>query len=256
MHTADRGNLEAIVALLLGAGLVLFVMRRYSWSAILIGLAASIKPQPVVFLLLLLRKRLYRQASLGVSVAAARVLLALTALGPAAGTENLLRLLYDRLSRYAVGAVRSFHLRRVEDGWQELGGRIGCAHADAAGGQCCAGGGWGIYVLLRCFRLPVVNQMILLAVAITLFPPAAGEYTCCTCMSLLVCFGVFDSGCGGRSGGGSARGRCCLCWLCLRFHFRRLASSLGTAGLPGWLCWCACCSWREVFRCRVRSLAR
>jgi hypothetical protein len=44
------------------------------------------------------------------------------------------------------------------------------------------------FVLLRFFKLPVVNQMILLGAAITLLPPVAAEYTL---LHLYVPFGIF-----------------------------------------------------------------
>ena len=45
-----------------------------------------------------------------------------------------------------------------------------------------------VFVVLRVFKLPVTNQMILISVAITLFPPDAGDYTL---LHLYVPFGVF-----------------------------------------------------------------
>ena len=82
IFTADRGNLEGVIALILGTGLVLFVMGRYYGAAVFIGLAASIKPFPGLFLLLLLRKKLYREFAVGVTAMVCTTLLALTALGP------------------------------------------------------------------------------------------------------------------------------------------------------------------------------
>jgi hypothetical protein len=43
-------------------------------------------------------------------------------------------------------------------------------------------------VLFRIFKMPAVNQMIMLGVAMTLIPPSAGEYTL---LSLYVPFGAF-----------------------------------------------------------------
>jgi len=82
IFTMDRANLEGAVGLILGTGLVLFAIGRYYGSAIFIGLAASVKPFPGLFLLLLVRKKLYKEAVVGVAAALCSTVLALTMLGP------------------------------------------------------------------------------------------------------------------------------------------------------------------------------
>ena len=82
IFTADRANMEAVVTLVLGIGLALFASEKNYASAIFIGLSACIKPFPVIFLLLLVRKRRYREVATGIAVAAGTVLLVLTTLGP------------------------------------------------------------------------------------------------------------------------------------------------------------------------------
>jgi hypothetical protein len=80
--TADRGNTEGVVWALAAAGLCFLLRARYRTAAVLIGLAASIKPFSILFLLLLLGRRKYKAAALGVATAGLVVIAALTTLGP------------------------------------------------------------------------------------------------------------------------------------------------------------------------------
>ena len=79
---ADRGNIEAVVWALAAAGLCLLLRGRTRSAAVLIGLSAAIKPFTILFLLLLLRHRRYKEAALGVATAGLMLLAALTVLGP------------------------------------------------------------------------------------------------------------------------------------------------------------------------------
>jgi uncharacterized membrane protein len=56
--TADRGNIEGVVWALAAAGLCFLLRARYRTAAVLIGLSASIKPFSILFLLILLGRRL------------------------------------------------------------------------------------------------------------------------------------------------------------------------------------------------------
>jgi uncharacterized membrane protein len=76
------GNLEGVVWAVAAAGLCFLLRAKYRTAAVLIGIAASIKPFPILFLLLLLRRRRYKEAALGVATAGLVLLSALTALGP------------------------------------------------------------------------------------------------------------------------------------------------------------------------------
>jgi Glycosyltransferase family 87 len=195
IFAADRANLEGAVGLILGTGLVLFAGRRYYGSAVLIGLAASIKPFPVLFLLLLLRKRRYREIAVGVSTAVCSTLLALTALGPT--PHAAYRALQPGIKRYYEHYVINV-LAITEERFEhsildclKVVGRAGTSerkmHAILLVSVLLGAVGFA-FVLFRFFRLPTVNQMILLGVAITLFPPVAAEYTL---LHLYVPFGVF-----------------------------------------------------------------
>lgn len=79
---ADRGNIEGVVWALAAAGLCLLLRGRNHSAAVLIGLSAAIKPFTILFLLLLLRHRRYKDAALCAATAGLMLLAALTALGP------------------------------------------------------------------------------------------------------------------------------------------------------------------------------
>jgi Glycosyltransferase family 87 len=194
--TADRANLEGAVGLILGTGLILFAGRRYYLSAVFIGLAASVKPFPVVFFLLLLGKRRYREVVVGLSALACSTLLALAALGPTPfaayrGLQPGVKYYFDhyvmgvfddRAARFGHSIMDSSKVVVID--------RIGASerniHALLLASIFLGAVGFA-FVLFRLFKLPILNQMILLGVSITLFPPVAPEYTL---LHLYVPFGV------------------------------------------------------------------
>lgn len=59
LYCLDRGNIEIVGATLCACGLVAFIRRSNHASAILFGIAISVKPFPVLFLYLFLRRKLY-----------------------------------------------------------------------------------------------------------------------------------------------------------------------------------------------------
>jgi hypothetical protein len=230
VFTADRGNLEGAVGLVLGTGLVLFVMRRFYWAAMCIGVAASIKPFPGLFFLLLLRKKRYRELTIGLAAGACSTLLALSALGPTPiaaykGLQPGVKRYYSSYimqirdreeSRFAHSIMDSFKSIAFESVQVYRKHRLNSAEVEAqstlpdtyiAPAQINTAptgysgrfravfllsmllGAIGIlYTILRVFKMPCVNQMILVSVAITLFPPVAAEYTL---LHLYVPLGLF-----------------------------------------------------------------
>jgi hypothetical protein len=235
LFTADRGNLEGVIALILGTGLVLFVVERYYGAAVFIGLAASIKPFPGLFLLLLLSKKLYREFAVGVVTVVCSTLLALTALGPnpiAAYRElqpGVQRYYNDYIMKVLPrGEGRFAHsitdtLKNVASEWAHArenkksgrteeeqdaidaspqapvpealklaDGMVRSRHYAQIHEIFILGMSLGVVVfaftMLKFFKLPVVNQMILAGTLLTLVPPSAGEYTL---IELYVPFGVF-----------------------------------------------------------------
>jgi hypothetical protein len=197
MFAADRGNLEGVVQLILGAGLILFAKQRYYGSAVFIGLAASLKPFPAIFLLLLLTNRRYREFATGIAVAVASVLLALTALGPTPiaayrglrpGMETyyyvyVANILPPEQTRFGHSITDA--LKSVANNWAAASTHnmhLLLTLATLLDALVFA------FVLLRIFKMPALNRMIMLGVAVTLFPPVAAEYTL---LALYVPFGVF-----------------------------------------------------------------
>jgi hypothetical protein len=236
---ADRGNLEGVVALIVGTGLVLYIAERYFGAAVFIGLAASIKPFPALFLLLLLRKKRYREAAVGFAVAACSIVLALTALGPTPikaykGLQPGVNYYYNKyiMTILQPDETRFAHsitdcMKSIGITWLHVSDRRKSASLKEANRAAMAlpsqpalvqaspqpteplpatrslsygqyhaiflastflGAGVLVFIVLRLYHLPAVNQMILLAIAVTLLPPVSSEYTL---IHLYVPFGAF-----------------------------------------------------------------
>jgi len=202
---ADRGNIEAVVWALAAGGLCLLLRGRTSSAAVLIGLSAAIKPFTILFLLLLLRHRRYKDAALGVATAGLMLLAALTALGP-----NPWRAYQDLKPGISIYAARYItNLTPVEearfshsllDGMKsaavtvEMGGIYPIKALVEVTQLRTEPGGWhGVRPLVRVYpfvvfagiglicavfyKMPILNQLTALAVAATLFPPVSGDYT-------------------------------------------------------------------------------
>jgi hypothetical protein len=213
---ADRGNLEGVVGLILGTGLVLYIAERYFGAAVFIGLAASIKPFPGLFFLLLVRKKRYREVAVGLAVAACSILLALTALGPTPikayeSLEPGVNRYYNNYILKVLPPDEGRFAHSILDGMKELTAEAFAPPSQAvpekvaprpAGSSpvtrsqvhkmflasLLLGAGVLVFVSRRLYKLPAVNQMILLAVAVTLLPPVSSEYTL---IHLYVPFGAF-----------------------------------------------------------------
>jgi len=61
LYCLDRGNLENLLFVLTSASLLFFMRRKYTASAIFLSVAIGMKLYPVVFLLLFLKKRRYKE---------------------------------------------------------------------------------------------------------------------------------------------------------------------------------------------------
>jgi|GEM_PF-1919187 hypothetical protein len=202
---ADRGNTEVVVWALAGAGLCFLLRGKTLAAAVLIGLSASIKPFSILFLLLLLRRRKYKEAALGLVTAGLVAIAALTAIGPTPwkAYQDLKPDMSLYVSDYVfnlkpVGEMRFNH--SLLDGMKsaavtvEMGGIHPVKALVEVTELRLEPGGWhgarplvriypyvaiaGFGLLLAVFyRMPILNQLTALAVAITIFPPVAGEYT-------------------------------------------------------------------------------
>jgi hypothetical protein len=202
---ADRGNIEAIVWALAAAGLCFLLRGRTLSAAVLIGLSAAIKPFTILFLLLLLRHRRYKDAAIGLATAGLMLLAAWTALGPT--PWKAYQELKPGISLYAsdyimnlkpVGEMRFNH--SLLDGMKsaavtvEMGGIYPIKALVEVTKLRAEPGGWhavrplvdiypfvvfaGIGLICAVFyKMPLLNQLTALSVVVTLFPPVSGEYT-------------------------------------------------------------------------------
>jgi hypothetical protein len=203
--TADRGNIECVVWALAAAGLCFLLRARYRTAAVLIGLAASIKPFSILFLLLLLGRRKYKAAALGVATAGLVVFAALTILGP--NPWKVYRDLKPNESYYLDNYVGNLmqngeaqFCHSLLDGMKSaaLTVEMGGVHPVKALVEVpilsAEPGGWHVvHTLVRIYpfvaiaglgllfavfyRMPMLNQLTALGVAVTLFPPVAADYS-------------------------------------------------------------------------------
>jgi hypothetical protein len=205
LFTADRGNIEGFVWALAAAGLCLVLRARYGAGAILIGVAASIKPFSILYFLLLLRRGKFKDVAFGVGTTGVLVLAALVALGP-----NPLKAYRDLnsgmslyIARYVTNLMPLDEARfdhSILDGMKSAALTVemrGIRPHKAVGDVerlRAEPGGWrraqqlariyplvafaGLAILLAVFyKKPMLNQLTALGAAVTLFPPSAGEYT-------------------------------------------------------------------------------
>jgi Glycosyltransferase family 87 len=75
-----RANIEGMMWIAVCAGAAMFARRRYSGAAVAFGIAASLKPYPVLWFALMARHRKYREVALGLLSVAAVTLASLLAI--------------------------------------------------------------------------------------------------------------------------------------------------------------------------------
>lgn len=205
LFTADRANLEGAAWALVGSGLCFLLGGKFRTAAVLIGCGAAIKPFPILFLLLLVRRRKYKEAALGILIPLVATLAALTILGTnpwkaykdlkvgvASYQEdyvnNLMPVDDFRFDHSLLHGMKSIALCR------EMGGIRPSLALSEVPRLRAEPGGWHearrlarvypfiavpalLLLLAASFRTPLLNQLTAIAIAITLFPPMAGEYT-------------------------------------------------------------------------------
>jgi hypothetical protein len=214
--TADRGNLEAVVWALSAAGLCFLLRAKYCTAAVLIGLSACIKPFSILFFLLFLCRRKFKEPAIGLAVVGLVVIAALTALGPnpwkayqdlMPGIRDHIAIHVDRMDPY--GEVRFEH--SLLDGMKSaaLTAEMGGIHPVKALVEVpilSDDSTWeehvvhplvlvypfiviAVFMLLLAvfYRMPMLNQLTAVAVTITLIPPCSADYTL---LALYVPFGA------------------------------------------------------------------
>lgn len=82
IFTANRANIEWVGCALTALAIACFLGERYLWAGVILGVAGAIKPFPLIFLILLLWRRRYREAVTGIAATVLISLAALVVLGP------------------------------------------------------------------------------------------------------------------------------------------------------------------------------
>ena len=179
----ERANLEFLIFLLLAAGVIAFVKEKPLWAALCFGLAGSMKLFPIIYLGLLLSRRQYRALALGIATAALSTLLSLWFIGPTIpvawrGIQNGITIFHDafllqpRPAEFGYDhSLYGFYRR-----FFPLPDPVTLAHALSLYMFTAAILGTALY-FLRIRRLPVINQVLALAIAAILLPPASFDYT-------------------------------------------------------------------------------
>ncbi|MGA2437171.1 MAG: glycosyltransferase family 87 protein [Acidobacteriaceae bacterium] len=214
--TADRANIESVVWAVSAAGLCLFLRKRSLGAAVLIGIAASIKPFPILLLLLLLRRRKYKDTAIGVAVLVGIVFAAFAALGPTPlQAYRDLKPVEPRYMNSYVLVLAHVDEARFEhsllDGLKSAALMVetGGIRPHKAIGEIeklrAEPGGWpvvrllvrvypfvvitGLGMLIAVFyKMPILNQVTALCVAVSLIPPVSSDYTL---LQLYLPFGAF-----------------------------------------------------------------
>jgi len=197
----DRGNIEIFSFGLVLGGICCFAKRSYWAAAILIGLAGSIKPFPLLFLYLLLTKRLYKQASLALGVFLVTNLVSLHWIGPTiAKAYSALavdqRVFFQTLVlKYLPNAIHFDHslfscikqVIRLTLGWsseEAMASRLQAAYV----GYLVFAAVFGL-TCLWCFRnKPVLNQLFAVTILVLVMPPVSYDYTL---ISVYIVWGAF-----------------------------------------------------------------
>ena len=186
------GNMEICIFLIIAFGVLSFLMEYFYLAAALIGLAASMKIFPFVYLALFLSRRQYRQFAFGILVAVISNLFSLWLVCPSlpisyrgiqagllafrklymlrylpieTGFDHSLFAVFKRFMYHLHAAVHHDHLMTA------VASRYLTTYLALA-----AVGGIALY-FLRIRHLPLLNQILSLVIASVLLPPTSHDYT-------------------------------------------------------------------------------
>jgi hypothetical protein len=207
-YLLDTGNIEGMVVMLLGLG-VLAVLRGWAWTgAVLIAFAGAMKIYPILLLALLFSKRRYNPLAGGIALAMGFTVGSLAILGPGIRSAQAhLNVGIDFLRRYYIVPRGSVNLNFSHALFNPLrfsvllvdrvlyhGGRAASpAHEQALLDGSLRGYLVSIAVLAvwlyfgRIRKLPMLNQVIALVVSTLVLTPFSSDYTL---LHLLVPFGL------------------------------------------------------------------
>jgi hypothetical protein len=177
------GNMEVCIFVLVVFALLAFLHDRFYLSALIIGIAASMKLFPLVYFALLLSRRKYRQFAFGVATAIVMNIVSLWVVCPS------LRVAYAGI-KSGLAAFRSNYTLRfnpMETGFDHsIFGLIKTllrhhydgmmpSHFLTTYMALIVVGGVALY-FLRIRRLPLLNQIASLCIASVLLPPTSHDY--------------------------------------------------------------------------------
>lgn len=182
----EQANLEWILCVLAGAGVVAVLRGRGYTAAACFGVAGSMKYYPLLLVGLLISRRQYRQAAAAVAVCGISTLAGLWMLCPdlaaswhgtqlgLAGFRQLYVLAYEQVGfdHSLVGCIKALSLAVLPDELppQILSLLVGLYMPVAAFA--------GVLLYFDVIRkLPVINQVICLTIATVLLPPVSYDYT-------------------------------------------------------------------------------
>ncbi len=186
-HTLyDRGNLELFVYVFLATGVWAFLKGRNSPAAILWACAGTLKIYPLILLAVFFRRRTLRPLLIGILTFAGVLLVSFWFVGPTirAAALGSMNGVFGFLGNYAssarkselnldhsiLGAMKeilSLHMFGSIESWPNLS-KIYQVSAVLVGAAL-------FFAYIR--KLPVLNQLCLLLIAIVLLPPVSYDYT-------------------------------------------------------------------------------
>lgn len=177
-------NMELVVWVVLAAGLFLLV-RGYGWqSAVLIGLAGSLKYYPVIFLAIPLASKRYKDVTVGVAAFALSMLVSLWYVGPSVSVAY--HGLAAQMPQFTEFYVYEWHpilsgidhslygfCKVVRNSLAGIGTLRGLVRLYL---PCSAAAGIALWWFgIR--KLPLVNQILALSVVAVLLPVISHDYT-------------------------------------------------------------------------------
>lgn len=179
-----QANIEAVVWMVLSLGLVFFFSGRRYGAAVCFGFIGAMKLYPLIFLGLLLSRRQYRAVAAGLLVAVVITVFSLWLVYPDIATSW--RMIEHNLDTYRW--MYMLHLRWLEQGadhslWCLLKrlqttmprpDRLAPYLTAYLAIMTCVG--VALYVF-RIRKLPAINQVLCLTVAMLLLPPTSYDYT-------------------------------------------------------------------------------
>jgi hypothetical protein len=178
------GNMEIFIFLMVAFGVVAFLHDRLILSAVLIGIAASMKIFPFVYLALFVTRKRYKEVGLGIAVAAIVDLVSLWLLCPSLSVSY--HGVKAGLTEFEYRYILQFHAMETGFDHSLFGfmksllhhfvGSILSKRLLTAYMAFASVAGLALY-FLRIRFLPILNQILCLCVASILLPPTSHDYT-------------------------------------------------------------------------------